>query len=65
MKAAWHEKHNAGPDFLTVSEMDEPQPGAGEVRICVDGRPGLHRLVTAATRNSSARASNTSSVLQP
>ena len=35
MKAAWYEKQGAARDFLTVGEMDEPQPLAGEVRIRV------------------------------
>jgi NADPH:quinone reductase len=33
MKAAWYERQGAARDVLTVSEMDEPQPIAGEVRI--------------------------------
>lgn len=33
MKAAWYEKQGAACDVLTVGEMDEPQPIAGEVRI--------------------------------
>lgn len=33
MKAAWYEKQGAACDVLTVGEMDEPQPLAGEVRI--------------------------------
>lgn len=35
MKAAWYEQQGAARDVLTVSEMDEPQPRAGEVRIRV------------------------------
>src|SRR5262249_48765176 len=35
MKAAWYEKQGAARDVLTVSEMAEPQPLAGEVRIRV------------------------------
>ena len=35
MKAAWYEKQGAAHDVLTVGEMDEPQPRAGEVRIRV------------------------------
>jgi len=35
MKAAWYEKQGAARDVLTVGEMDEPQPLAGEVRIRV------------------------------
>src|SRR5437870_4563809 len=35
MKAAWYEKQGAARDVLTVGEMDEPQPRAGEVRIRV------------------------------
>jgi NADPH:quinone reductase len=33
MKAAWYEKQGAAADVLTVGEMDEPRPLAGEVRI--------------------------------
>src|SRR5262249_8614696 len=33
MKAAWYEKQGAARDVLTVGEMDEPQPIAGEARI--------------------------------
>jgi NADPH2:quinone reductase len=33
MRAAWYEKQGAAHDVLTVGEMDEPQPLAGEVRI--------------------------------
>lgn len=35
MKAAWYEKQGAARDVLTVGEMDDPQPAAGEVRIRV------------------------------
>jgi NADPH2:quinone reductase len=35
MKAAWYEKQGVARDVLTVGEMDEPQPLAGEVRIRV------------------------------
>jgi NADPH:quinone reductase len=35
MKAAWYEKQGPARDVLVVGEMDEPQPGAGEVRIRV------------------------------
>ena len=35
MKAAWYERQGAARDVLVVGEMDEPQPGAGEVRIRV------------------------------
>ena len=35
MKAAWYEKQGAARDVLTIGEMDEPQPLAGEVRIRV------------------------------
>jgi NADPH2:quinone reductase len=35
MKAAWYEKQGAARDVLTVGEMDDPQPRAGEVRIRV------------------------------
>jgi NADPH2:quinone reductase len=33
MRAAWYEKQGAARDVLTVGEMDEPHPLAGEVRI--------------------------------
>lgn len=33
MKAAWYEKQGAAHDVLTVGEMEDPQPRAGEVRI--------------------------------
>ena len=35
MKAAWYEKQGAARDVLTVGEMDQPRPLAGEVRIRV------------------------------
>lgn len=35
MRAAWYEKQGAARGVLTVGEMDEPQPRAGEVRIRV------------------------------
>jgi len=35
MKAAWYEKQGAARDVLTIGEMDDPQPLAGEVRIRV------------------------------
>ena len=35
MKAAWYEKQGVARDVLTVGEMDDPQPLAGEVRIRV------------------------------
>ena len=35
MKAAWYEKQGAARDVLTIGEMDDPQPRAGEVRIRV------------------------------
>jgi NADPH:quinone reductase len=35
MKAAWYEKQGAARDVLTVGEMDDPLPLAGEVRIRV------------------------------
>ena len=35
MKAAWYEKQGPARDVLVVGEMDDPQPGAGEVRIRV------------------------------
>ncbi len=33
MKAAWYEKQGAARDVLKLGEMDDPKPGAGEVRI--------------------------------
>lgn len=33
MKAAWYEKHGTARDVLIVGEKEDPQPGAGEVRI--------------------------------
>jgi NADPH:quinone reductase len=33
MKAAWYEKQGAARDVLTVGDMDELQPHAGEVRL--------------------------------
>jgi NADPH2:quinone reductase len=33
MKAVWYEKQGAAREVLTVGEMDEPQPSAGDVRI--------------------------------
>src|SRR5215472_3988576 len=35
MKAAWYEKQGAARDVLTIGEMGDPQPRAGEVRIRV------------------------------
>jgi NADPH2:quinone reductase len=35
MKAAWYQKQGAARDVLTIGEMDDPQPLAGEVRIRV------------------------------
>lgn len=35
MKAAWYEKQGPAREVLTVGEMPDPQPGAGEVRIRV------------------------------
>ena len=35
MRAAWYEKQGAAREVLTIGEMDEPQPLAGEVRIRV------------------------------
>lgn len=35
MKAAWYEKQRSARDALTVGQMDDPQPLAGEVRIRV------------------------------
>jgi len=33
MRAAWYEKQGAAREVLTVGEMPDPHPGAGEVRI--------------------------------
>jgi NADPH:quinone reductase len=33
MRASWYEKQGSARDVLTVGEMDDPQPRAGEVRI--------------------------------
>lgn len=33
MRAAWYEKQGPARDVLTVGEMSDPTPGAGEVRI--------------------------------
>ncbi len=33
MRAAWYERQGPARDVLTVGEMADPQPGAGEVRI--------------------------------
>lgn len=33
MKAAWYEKQGAAHEVLTVGEMADPQPAAGEVRV--------------------------------
>ena len=35
MRAAWYEKQGAARDVLTIGEMDDSQPLAGEVRIRV------------------------------
>jgi NADPH:quinone reductase len=35
MRAAWYEKQGAARDVLTIGEMDDPQPLAGEVLIRV------------------------------
>ena len=35
MKAAWYEKQGSARDVLIVGEMDDPHPGADEVRIRV------------------------------
>ena len=35
MRAAWYEKQGAARDVLTIGEMDDPQPRAGEVRVRV------------------------------
>jgi NADPH2:quinone reductase len=35
MKASWYEKQGSARDALTIGEMDDPQPPAGEVRIRV------------------------------
>ncbi len=33
MRAAWYEKQGPARDVLTVGEMPDPYPGAGEVSI--------------------------------
>jgi NADPH2:quinone reductase len=33
MRAAWYEKQGPANEVLTVGEMPDPRPGAGEVRI--------------------------------
>ena len=33
MKAAWYEKQGPAREVLTVGEMPDPTPAAGEVRI--------------------------------
>lgn len=33
MRAAWYEKQGPAREVLTVGEMQDPVPGAGEVRI--------------------------------
>jgi len=35
MKAVWYEKQGAARDVLVLGDMDDPRPGAGEVRIRV------------------------------
>ena len=35
MKAVWYDKQGPAREVLVVGEMDDPQPGAGEVRIRV------------------------------
>ena len=35
MKAAWYEKQGPAQNVLIISEMDDPQPAEGEVRIHV------------------------------
>ena len=35
MRAAWYEKQGSAKDVLTVGEMPDPHPGAGEVRVRV------------------------------
>ena len=35
MKAAWYEKQGAARDVLVVGEVQDPEPGAAEVRIRV------------------------------
>jgi hypothetical protein len=35
MRAAWYEKQGPAKEVLTVGEMPDPHPGAGEVRIHV------------------------------
>jgi NADPH:quinone reductase len=33
MRAAWYEKQGSAKDVLTLGEMPDPHPAAGEVRI--------------------------------
>jgi NADPH2:quinone reductase len=33
MKAAWYKRQGAARDVLSVGEIEDPQPRAGEVRI--------------------------------
>src|SRR3954452_3868651 len=35
MKAAWYERQGEARDVLTIGDMEDPQPQAGEVRIRV------------------------------
>jgi NADPH:quinone reductase len=35
MRAAWYERQGPARDVLTVGEMPDPHPGAGEVRISI------------------------------
>lgn len=35
MKAAWYEKQGAANEVLLIGEMNDPQPGEGEVRIAI------------------------------
>jgi NADPH:quinone reductase-like Zn-dependent oxidoreductase len=35
MKAAFYTKYGAARDVLTIGELPDPQPGAGEVRVRV------------------------------
>jgi NADPH2:quinone reductase len=49
MRAAWYEKQGTPRDVLTVGEMPDPEPGAGEVRLRIVAsgiNPGDAKKVT-------------------
>ena len=33
MQAIWYERNGAAKDVLTLGEMADPEPGAGEIRV--------------------------------